>query len=243
MRWARTRKSWRAAIRERPEAVLIVFSRAPRPGRVKSRLRSALGAAGAARLHAQLLARAVATARAARCGAVELHCAPHCGHALFRALARRHGIRLRTQAGGDLGARMHGALRGALARVDAAVLIGSDCPELRPADIRAAFAALRAGADLVLAPAEDGGYPLIGLRRASPALFDGMPWGGPEVLRETRRRAARLGWSLQELRTLWDVDRPADLARLRSRRLLSEGPLTSLRSGGSRAPSGVPGRP
>jgi len=195
--------------------VLIVFARAPRPGRVKSRLVSALGAAGAARLHARLLARAVATARAARCGTVELHCAPHAGHPLFRMLARRHGIRLRTQAGGDLGARMHGALEGALRRADAAVLIGSDCPALRAADIRAAFAALRGGADVVLAPAEDGGYPLIGLKRASKTLFEGVPWGGPRVLAETRARAARLGWSVTLLRTLWDVDRPGDVARLR----------------------------
>lgn len=195
--------------------MVIVFARAPRPGRVKSRLVSALGAAGAARLHARLTARAVATARAARCGAVELHCAPHAGHPLFRSLARRQGIRLRKQAGDDLGARMHAALEGALLRADAAVLIGSDCPALRAADIRAAVAALRAGADVVLAPAEDGGYPLIGLRRASTALFEGMPWGGPRVLSETRARAARLGWSVALLRTLWDVDRPRDLARLR----------------------------
>jgi len=195
--------------------MLIVFARAPRPGRVKSRLVSALGAAGAARLHARLLARAVATARAARCGAVELHCAPHSGHPLFRKLARRHGIRLRKQVGDDIGARMHCALEGALKRADAAVLIGSDCPVLRRADIRAAFAALRAGADVVLAPAEDGGYPLIGLRRASSELFDRMPWGGPAVLRETRARAAKLGWSVTLLRTLWDVDRPGDVARLR----------------------------
>lgn len=199
--------------------MLIVFARAPRPGRVKSRLVSALGAAGAARLHARLLARAVATARSARCGAVELHCAPHAGHPLFRGLARRHGIRLRKQVGGDLGARMHGALAGALegahARADAAVLIGSDCPALRPADLRAAFGALRAGADVVLAPAEDGGYPLIGLKRASMALFEGVPWGGPGVLAGTRARAARIGWSVSLLRTLWDVDRPGDVARLR----------------------------
>lgn len=195
--------------------MLIVFARAPRPGRVKSRLVSALGAAGAARLHATLLARTVATARAARCGTVELHCAPHSGHPLFRSLARRHGIRLRAQAGGDLGARMRLAMEQALRQTEAVVLIGSDCPALRSADLRAAFAALRAGADVVLAPAEDGGYPLIGLRRVSAGLFDRMPWGGPAVLGETRARAAGLGWSVTLLRPLWDVDRPRDVARLR----------------------------
>jgi len=195
--------------------MLIVFARAPRPGRVKSRLVSALGAAGAARLQARMLERTLATARAAKCATVELHCAPHAGHPLFRSLARRHGIRLKVQSAGDLGERMRRALEDALARGDAAVLIGSDCPALRAADIRAAFDALRAGVDAVVAPAEDGGYPLIGLRRVSRDLFDGMRWGGPGVLADTRARLARLRWTWTELRTLWDVDRPEDLARLR----------------------------
>lgn len=194
--------------------MLIVFARAPRPGRVKSRLVSALGAAGAARLQARMLERAVATARAARCGPVELHCSPDARHPLFRMLSRRLGVRLRPQSSGDLGTRMQRAFEDALARDDAAVLIGSDCPALRPGDIRAAFLALRGGAEVVLAPAEDGGYPLIGLRRVSAELFARMPWGGPAVLRETRARAARLGWSVTLLRTLWDVDRPRDVARL-----------------------------
>lgn len=219
MRWARTRKNWRGAIRARPDPVVIVFARAPRTGRVKSRLVSALGAAGAARLHAQMLARAVATAREAHVGPVELHCAPDARHPLLRRLARRHGIRLRAQSSGDLGERMRRALEAALARAGVAVLIGSDCPVLRPSDLRAAFAALRSGADLVLAPAEDGGYPLIGLRRMSAALFERMPWGGPAVLAETRARAAGLGWSVAELRTLWDVDRPRDLARMKRLKL------------------------
>jgi uncharacterized protein len=95
------------------------------------------------------------------------------------------------------------------------VLIGSDCPALRAADLRAAFAALRTGADAVIAPAEDGGYPLIGLRRVSPDLFEGIEWGGEQVLAATRLRLSRLGWKWIELRELWDVDRPADVARLR----------------------------
>jgi glycosyltransferase A (GT-A) superfamily protein (DUF2064 family) len=86
--------------------------------------------------------------------------------------------------------------------------------------LRAAARALRSGADAVLSPAEDGGYALIGLRRASRALFDGVDWGGPKVLRQTRVRLRQLGWSCKELRTVWDVDRPQDVARLRKSRLL-----------------------
>jgi len=73
----------------------------------------------------------------------------------------------------------------------------------------------------VLAPAEDGGYPLIGLRRVSPRLFDGIAWGSPQVLAQTRRRLKALRWRWRELRILWDVDRPEDVARLRRSRLLA----------------------
>ncbi len=192
-----------------------MFARAPVPGRVKTRLAPLLGEAGAARLHAYLVERALRTALAARCGVVELHCAPRVRHPFFAALARRYDLRLRVQGGGDLGARMRRAFERVLHKAGAAILIGSDCPALRPADLRAALCALLAGADIVLAPAEDGGYALVGLRRVRAALFAGIDWGGPRVLEQTRRAIARLGWRAIELRTLWDVDRPADVARLR----------------------------
>ena len=109
----------------------------------------------------------------------------------------------------------------ALRRNPCAVLIGSDCPSLKPADLRAAARALHAGADAVLSPAEDGGYALIGVRRAARGLFTGIEWGSAQVLAQTRRRLRRLRWQWTELRTLWDVDRPEDVARLRRSRLLT----------------------
>jgi len=138
-------------------AALVVFAKAPQPGRVKTRLEPRLGKAGAARLHAKLVERAVRTAAASRLGRVELHCAPRVRHAFFASLARRHGLRLRAQGAGDLGARMQRAFERVLREADSALLIGSDCPALRAADLRAAARALRRGADAVLAPAEDGG--------------------------------------------------------------------------------------
>ena len=208
--------SLRGATRTGPDAALIVFARAPVPGRVKTRLVPLLGEQGAARLYAQMLERTLRTALAARIGPVELHCSAGINSAYFRKIEKRFGIRLRPQGPGNLGERMYRALR----RHPGAVLIGSDCPALRPADLRAAARALRAGADAVLSPAEDGGYPLLGLRCASRRLFDGVSWGGSRVLEQTRRRLARLGWRWTELRTLWDVDRPEDVARLRRSGLL-----------------------
>jgi rSAM/selenodomain-associated transferase 1 len=194
---------------------VLVFARAPVAGAVKTRLVPALGAEGAARLHARMAKQAVRTALAAA-GHVELHCAPRTGHLFFRQLSRRYGVGLRAQKGSDLGARMLHALRVALRRRRAVVLIGSDCPELRPQDLRAAFRALRSGASAVFSPAQDGGYALIGLRRISARLFEAIDWGGPEVMAQTHARLRELGWRWRELRSVWDVDRPEDLERLRA---------------------------
>ena len=193
------------------EPALIVFARAPVPGRVKSRLVPLLGERGAARLHAQLLERTLRTALAAGFGEVILYCASEMQGSYFRRIRERFGIRLRSQGRGDLGGRMLRALR----RHPGALLIGSDCPALRPADLRAAARALRSGADAVFAPAEDGGYALIGLRRAARAVFDRVEWGSAKVMAQTRRNLRRLQWRWRELRTVWDVDRPEDVARLK----------------------------
>lgn len=198
--------------------MIIVFAKAPQAGRVKTRLVSTLGEAGAARLHARLVERTLRVALSAGCGPVELHGAP-ASHSVLRALARRHGIGLRAQSDGDVGKRMFEALRAGLRKHRRTVLIGSDCPAMTAADLRRAARLLRS-CDAVFSPAEDGGYPLIGLARNSPSLFEGVDWGTSTVMAQTRERLARLGWRWREVRTLWDVDRPADLARLKASGLL-----------------------
>ncbi|MDE2082774.1 MAG: TIGR04282 family arsenosugar biosynthesis glycosyltransferase [Burkholderiales bacterium] len=202
---------------------VAVLAKAPIPGLAKTRLIPALGAVGAARLQRWLTRRALQTARDAALGPVTLWCAPDAGHRFFRALQCTSGLRCRVQAPGDLGARMHAAFR--LHCADGPLLlIGTDGPSLRPEHLRRAAQALvdRDGdghgdkADAVFHPAEDGGYVLVGLRRPQPALFDGMTWSTAEVMACTRTRARAVGLRLRELETLWDVDRPEDLARLRA---------------------------
>lgn len=193
---------------------VLVFAKAPVPGAAKTRLIPALGAGGAAALHERFVAWTLATAAAAATGPVELCCAPDASHPALLRLARAHGTALAEQGPGDLGDRMFAAFRRALAVAPAAILIGCDCPVLGPAHLRDAAAALAGGEDAVLVPAEDGGYVLIGLKRASARLFEHIRWGEPTVMAETRARLAALGWHWQELETLWDVDRPEDLARL-----------------------------
>ena len=190
--------------------MIIVFARAPVPGQAKTRLVPRLGEWRAAQLHARLTRHAVRTALAARCGPVELHATRR--HRLFRGL----GVALRVQKGKDLGERMYRAL--AKARRPA-ILIGTDCPMLTPADLRRALRWLQGGCDVVLAPAQDGGYALIGARRVSPAMFEGIEWGGERVYDETRARLSGYRW--RALRRVWDVDRPEDLDRLRWLRFVS----------------------
>ncbi|WJW76511.1 TIGR04282 family arsenosugar biosynthesis glycosyltransferase [Thiohalobacter sp. IOR34] len=193
---------------------LLLFARAPRPGQCKTRLIPALGAEGAAALQARLLEQTLEAALASGVAPLTL-CASPPQDPLFARLARRPGVALRGQGDGDLGARMAAAFGQALEAADWALLIGSDCPVLDADYLRSAARALRSGADAVLGPAEDGGYVLIGLRRSAPPLFAGIPWGGESVLDITRRRLDDLGWRRVELETLWDVDRPEDLPRLR----------------------------
>ncbi|HWQ40283.1 MAG TPA: TIGR04282 family arsenosugar biosynthesis glycosyltransferase [Burkholderiales bacterium] len=191
-----------------------VFAKAPIPGRVKTRLAVRLGRRGAAQLQSWLIECALRTAAAAGIGTLELWCTPNCEHPFLRDCARRYAAKLIEQGSGDLGSRMHRALKAAIDGGGAGVLIGSDCPSLMPADLLAAAGALEAGCDVVLSPAEDGGYVLVAARRAPPALFDGIQWGGPAVMAQTRERLLRLGLRWRELAPRWDVDRPEDYDRL-----------------------------
>jgi rSAM/selenodomain-associated transferase 1 len=114
------------------------------------------------------------------------------------------------QTEGDLGARMLAALQAAQGPT---LIVGSDCPALKPAHLRSAAEAL-GRADVVLIPAEDGGYVLIGARTPQPDLFSGIAWGTSVVLAETRARIASHQLRAIEFAPLWDVDDENDLARL-----------------------------
>ncbi len=201
---------------------LIIFSKAPVAGQVKTRLLPVLSAQQAAHLYRLLLERQVRSALESGCADVELWCSPDCGHEFFRTLQRRYAVTLHRQQGADLGQRMDHALHTVLQRADAAVLVGADIPSLDGDDLCAAFARLEQGDDAVLTPTEDGGYALLGLRRVDTALFEGIRWGSAQVLAQTRRVLGQLGWNWSELEERWDLDRPEDLQRLREAGLPSE---------------------
>ncbi len=198
-----------------PDARLLIFAKAPVPGRVKTRLARQLGTRGAAALYQKLLRQTLRIAREARLCPIELWCAPDARHGFFVTCRREYGVRLRRQCGGALGQRMNHALNQTLAAGHPAVLIGGDCASVGEVELRTAFGLLAAGHEAVLGPAADGGYVLIGLNRPGPALFQGIAWSTPTVLAATRRRLRRAGMNWVELPAGWDVDTPAELRRLR----------------------------
>jgi hypothetical protein len=208
-----------AARRDSP-AQVAVFAKAPVPGEVKTRLVPLLGAESAAELHATLVRHALDTARRAGVGPVSLWCAPETGHPFFAACASQHGIALHGQGAGHLGERMARAFM-RLLEAGPVVLVGSDCPSVGVEDLRAAAASL-ATHEAVVQPAEDGGYVLVGLSRPVAGLFEGIRWGEPSVMRETRLRLRRANVAWREMPTRWDVDRPEDYRRLLASGLIAE---------------------
>jgi uncharacterized protein len=193
-----------------PDARLLILSKAPDAGAVKTRLIPLLGAAGAASFYAALLHACIDRLVAAGLCPVDLWCTPTTSHPFFTGCAQHHGVTLQQQPAGDLGHRMEHALGETLRQCGSAVLVGADCPDLAINDIEAALQALEQGADVVLGPALDGGYSLIAMRNRHAFLFEDMPWGSADILHltESRLRAHGLNWLRLALRR--DLDTPED---------------------------------
>ena len=193
---------------------LIIFTRYPEAGKAKTRLIPALGAEGAATLQRQMTEYVIGISREAinqvsGTISIEVHFAG--GNQQLMAKWLGNDIIYRLQSEGDIGLRMSFAFQTAFNQQNnRIVIIGSDCPQLNSQLIIQAFDALSQN-DLVLGPATDGGYYLIGLRRFIPELFTGISWSTSEVLQQTIDIAKNLNLAVDYLETLSDVDRPEDL--------------------------------
>ncbi len=196
---------------------IMIFTRYPRPGAAKTRLIPALGAEGAARLQRRMTERVVSEAlslAARRDTAVSVHYTGGSRAEMSRWLG--DDAILRPQATGDLGRRMRAAFDWLFGRgVRRGLLVGSDIPGL-DGDVMGRALDDLGHSDLVLGPAGDGGYYLVGFHHRVPAgsrgrLFVSIPWGTSKVLAHTLAAASREGLSRGLLPMLNDVDRPADL--------------------------------
>ncbi len=194
---------------------LLVFARAPIPGKAKSRLIPRCGPDFAAALQQRMTVRMLDAAVRSEAGAVSLWCSPSARHPFFAACRRTYGVRLHTQLGADLGARLRHAHERMFAAYRALLIVGTDCPLLTAGHLQAAAAELR-DHDAVVVPAEDGGYVLLGLGRPCPQVFEAIAWGSDRVLDQTLQRLHAAGRSCRVLAPLWDVDRPEDVVRLQA---------------------------
>lgn len=190
--------------------LVMIFAKAPVPGKVKTRLIPALGKAGAANLHTQLLHHTLQTVARVETVDVQLYAQPDTRHAVFEECADAYTLSLKTQQGKDLGERMATAFAENLAVYEKVIIVGCDCPSLTTLHFQNAITALE-NEDAVLIPAFDGGYVLLGLRQYAPQLFQNIDWSTSRVLAQTRVQLQHAGLSWQELAPQHDIDRPDDL--------------------------------
>ena len=191
-----------------PHDAIILMARAPELGRVKTRLASEMGDDQALAIYREL-GEGIAAALRKAGPRVVVSYTPASAEQLTRDWLG-DDLRYEPQAAGDLGARMAAAVAARFAGgADRVVVVGSDCPTMSPETIRSAFAAL-ADADVVLGPAQDGGYYLIGISAAQDTLFRDVPWSSHDVLRISLERAREAGLRVTLLPEMRDIDTAAD---------------------------------
>jgi rSAM/selenodomain-associated transferase 1 len=191
---------------------IVVFAKAPLEGFAKTRLIPFLGAANTATLAKRLLQHSVAQAVLAQIGPVELCVAPDKHHAVWAELELPSSVVWSEQGNGDLGVRLARVAKRIIANGESVLFMGTDCPALDADVLQSASAAL-ARQDTCLVPVTDGGYALLGLGlgKFHISLFQDIPWSTDQVAQLTRNRIQSLGWSLEELAVLRDIDDPQDL--------------------------------
>ncbi len=197
-------------------AALVIYAKAPIPGHVKTRLCPPLTPDEAATLHGTFVQDTLERSKVA---ATKLKlafdrflaCAPSSTHVFFKIMQERQEVELINQVGDDLGARMNQSFQTMFAMGYPRVLIiGTDVPSL-PLDHYNQALALLESNDLVLGPALDGGFYLIGLKQAAPELFNDIPWSTKQVFALTQEKAARLGLKTALIPSWRDIDTIDDL--------------------------------
>lgn len=222
---------------EKQPNLIVQFARWPRQGAVKTRLIPALGAAGACRAHVELTERVllnlagVTNRRWDYCIAWDHAPGPTTVDAAsLLDLIDRLNVRVSVQRGDDLGERMLNALVDGLASYQTVLIVGSDCPAVDVPYVMQALASLERQ-DVVLGPAEDGGYVLIGARRTLSAMLDNVTWGSSQALQQTCDELRRNGLAFSLLRSCWDVDTAEDWQRFLAWK--NSGPVTPVHETGS----------
>ncbi len=196
----------------RPSSAVFVFAKAPAPGKVNTRLIPAIGEQQAAQLQHDLIVHRMQQFAALDHIDVQLWCAPDTQHPLFQQCAERYAVSLQQQQGDNLGQRMMQAFRQGLQQYGRVVLVGTDAPAVGVSEIEQSIQSLQTH-DVVLQPAEDGGYVLIAMRACHATVFEAVDWGSGQVMAQTRNNMIAAGLRWRELPVSWDVDTIADYQR------------------------------
>ena len=196
-----------------PNAVIQVFCKAPIAGHVKTRLMPELTAIQAAEVHQKLTRRTLELLTSSRLCPIQLCCTPSISHPFFIEMSQIYSLITSLQSSGDLGERMYHSFNSCLGTFKHALLIGCDCVSLTQKDLANALKTLTTDHNMVLAPAEDGGYCLIGMNSPQENIFTDIYWGTSKVLKQTRAKIKTSGLNCLELRTQWDVDNYTDYLR------------------------------
>ena len=196
-----------------PNGRLLIFTKAPIAGEVKTRLQPTLTPEQCTQLQEHLIEQTLLTATQHTLCPTALWCAGEFDHPFFHHCQKHFAISLKKQSGNNLGQRMSNALSHSLKDSHFTIIIGCDCPVLNSEHLAKACQSLQKH-DIVIMPAEDGGYVLIGSRIDIPQIFDFIDWGSERVMQQTRQNLQQSNLNWLELETLWDIDRPNDLERL-----------------------------
>ena len=198
-----------------PAGRIIIFAKEPVAGHVKTRLARDIGDAAALGIYQKMVNETIEMASQSSLAKLELYVSGDFQHPLFQSIAEQQGIQVNLQQGCNLGERMFSALNQSLADASYSILIGTDCPVMSADYIEQAFHTLEQGQDIVIGPAEDGGYVLIGASRVEACWFNNIDWGSQRVLEQSRQALISSATNFQELQPLWDIDQLTDLQRWR----------------------------
>ena len=195
-----------------PDAVVLVFAKAPVPGQVNTRLIPDIGVEAATELQKELLLSRLEDLQDIKLCETQLWCAPDSTPAFFQNCKQQFDVELYEQCGTDLGERMSYAIEQSLKNFKRVILIGTDAPSLTTENIETAIQQLVEN-DIVIGPAEDGGYVLIGMSQHYHDVFQSIEWGSDMVLEATRKIFKENSLSSAELELCWDIDRLEDYQR------------------------------
>ena len=187
------------------ENIILCFCKHPEPGIVKSRLAKDIGNEHSAEIYKLLLDETLKSISNFK-AKTYLYCYPDIDHPILRQHKDKYKLSLEKQCEGDLGMKMFHAITNHLSKNSNVVLIGSDCLEINASYIQKAFELLNSGYEIVLGPAIDGGYALIGANNINELIFQDIAWSTSKVLKQTQKKINNLDWKYSCLDKVRDLD-------------------------------------